>query len=125
MSRLCGKPTAEVVANPVEIAREFSQKHNVTVVLKTANTVVCSPNAPGIYVNTTGNSGLAKGGSGDLLAGMAVSFVAQGMTPFDASVCAVFLHGLAADAVAQKTSMRGMLPTDVLNYLPELFSNFE
>ena len=125
MSRLCGKSIAEIIANPVEIAREFAIKHNVTVVLKTANTVVCSPNAAGIYLNTTGNSGLAKGGSGDLLAGIMVSFAAQGMNPFDSAVCAVFLHGLAADAVAQKTSMRGMLPTDVLNYLPELFSNFE
>ncbi len=125
MSRLCGKSVAEIIANPVEIARDFADKYGVTVVLKTANTVVCGKNAPGIYINTTGNAGLARGGSGDLLAGMMVSFVAQGMTPFDAAVSAVFLHGLAADAVAQKTSMRGMLPTDVLNYLPELYSNFE
>ena len=125
MSRLCGKSVAEIIADPVGIARDFAVKHGVTVVLKTANTVVCSPDAGGIYINTTGNSGLAKGGSGDLLAGMTVSFVAQGMSPFEASVCAVFLHGLAADAVAQKTSMRGMLPSDVLDYLPELFSKFE
>ena len=56
---------------------------------------------------------------------MTVSLVAQGMKPFDAAVCAVYLHGLAADAVAAKTSMRGMLPSDVLDFLPELFSKFE
>ncbi len=125
MSRLCGKSVAEIIANPVAIAYEFAKKHNVTVVLKTANTVVCSPNTNGIYINATGNSGLARGGSGDLLAGMTVSLVAQGMSPFNAAVCAVYLHGLAADVVAEKTSMRGMLPSDVLNALPELFSKFE
>ena len=91
---------------------------------ETANTIVCNKNSA-IYINTTGNSGLAKGGSGDLLAGMTVSFVAQGMQPFNAAVSAVYLHGLGADIVAGKTSMRGMLPSDVLNYLPELFSKFE
>jgi NAD(P)H-hydrate epimerase len=125
MSRLCGRSVAEIIANPVSIAYEFAKKHNVTVVLKTANTVVCSPDASGIYINSTGNQGLARGGSGDLLAGMTVSLAAQGMTPFNAAVCAVYLHGLAADLVAQKTSMRGMLPSDVLNALPELFSKFE
>ena len=125
MSRLCSKSIAEIIANPVAIAYEFAKKHGVTVVLKTANTVVCSPNANGVYINTTGNAGLARGGSGDLLAGMIVSLLAQGMSPFNASVCGVYLHGLAADIVAEKTSMRGMLPSDVLNCLPELFSKFE
>lgn len=125
MSRLCGRSVAEIIANPVAIAYEFARKHGVTVVLKTSNTVVCNPTASGVYINTTGNAGLARGGSGDLLAGMIVSLLAQGMTPFTAAVCAVHLHGLAADNVAEKTSMRGMLPSDVLNNLPELFSKFE
>lgn len=125
MSRICGKSVAEIIANPIAVAYDFAKKYGVTVVLKTANTVVCSPKASGIYVNSTGNSGLARGGSGDLLAGMAVSLLAQGMSPFDAAVSAVYLHGLGADIVADKTSMRGMLPSDVLNYLPELFSKFE
>lgn len=123
MSRLCGKPVPEIIANPIGIAHSFAKEYGVTVVLKTANTVVCDGKQ--IYVNSTGNAGLARGGSGDLLSGMTVSFLAQGMTPFDAAVCAVYLHGLCADAVAEKTSMRGMLPSDVLNYLPELFSKFE
>lgn len=125
MSRLCGKSIAEILANPVSVAYEFAQEHGITLVLKGANTVVCSPEKEEIFVNTTGNSGLAKGGSGDLLAGMIVSFLAQGMKPYEASVCAVYLHGLCADMVAEKTSMRGMLPSDVLNYLPVLFSKFE
>ncbi|MBE6819826.1 MAG: NAD(P)H-hydrate dehydratase [Ruminococcaceae bacterium] len=125
MSRLCGKTVADIIANPIGTANDFAKKHGVTVVLKTANTVVCSKNSPTVYVNTTGNSGLSKGGSGDLLAGMTASFVAQGMEPHNAAVAAVYLHGLAADIVAERTSMRGMLPSDVLNFLPELFSKFE
>lgn len=125
MSRLCGRSVADIISNPVAIAHDFAKKYGVTVVLKTSNTVVCSPDSNGIYINTTGNPGLARGGSGDLLAGMTVSLVAQGMPPFNAAVCAVYLHGLAADTVAERTSMRGMLPSDVLNILPELFSKFE
>ena len=124
MSRLCGRSIAEIIASPVAVAYEFAKTYNVTVVLKVANTVICSPDDR-IFVNPTGNAGLAKGGSGDLLAGMTVSLVAQGMEPFDAAVCAVYLHGLAADVVAERTSMRGMLPSDVLDFLPELFSKFE
>ncbi len=125
MSRLCGKSIAEIVANPIAVAYEFATRYGITVVLKGANTVVCGGNPTEIYVNSTGNSGLAKGGSGDLLAGMSVSLLAQGMKPFDAAVSAVYLHGLGADIIAEKTSMRGMLASDVLNYLPELFSKFE
>ena len=125
MSRICKKSIPEIIANPIITAYEFAKKYGVTVVLKGANTIVCSHDSNEIYVNTTGNQGLARGGSGDLLAGMTVSFLAQGMKPFDASVCAVYLHGLCADEVAEKTSMRGMLPSDVLNYMPEFFSKFE
>ncbi len=125
MSRLCGKSIAEILANPIATAYDFAKQHGIVVALKIANTVVCDGNSNKIYINTTGNSGLARGGSGDLLAGMTVSLLAQGMNPFDATVCAVYLHGLCADHVAEKTSMRGMLPSDVLNALPELFSKFE
>ncbi len=124
MSRLCGKSIPEILAAPAAVAYKFAQEYGVTVVLKGANTVVCNPDNA-VYINTTGNAGLARGGSGDLLAGMTTSLVAQGMKPFDAAVCAVYLHGLAADEVAAKTSMRGMLPSDVLNELPVLFSKFE
>ncbi len=125
MSRICKKPIPEIIANPIVTAYEFAKKYGVTVVLKGANTIVCSHDSNEIYVNSTGNQGLARGGSGDLLAGMTVSFLAQGMNPFEASICAVYLHGLCADIVAEKTSMRGMLPSDVMNHLPEFFSKFE
>lgn len=125
MSRLCKKSIAEILSNPVDVTRDFATKYGITVVLKGANTVVCDGKMNKTYINSTGNSGLSRGGSGDLLAGMTVSFLAQGIPAFDAAVCAVYLHGLCADYVAKKTSMRGMLPSDVLNALPELFSKFE
>ncbi len=125
MSRLCGKSIAEIIADPVSVAYEFAHTYGVTVILKGANTVVCGTGENEICINTTGNAGLARGGSGDLLSGMVVSLLAQGMKPFEAAVCAVYLHGLAADEVAEKTSMRGMLPSDILRYLPEFFSKFE
>lgn len=125
MSRLCQKSINEIVADPIATAFNFAVEHKLVIALKTANTVVCDGNSRRIYINPTGNAGLAKGGSGDLLAGMIVSFLAQGMAPFEATVAAVYLHGLAADAVAEISSKRGMLPTDVMNYLPKLFSKFE
>lgn len=125
MSRLCRKNIPDIVSDPVSTAFDFAIKYRVVVALKTANTVVCDGKSRRIYINPTGNAGLAKGGSGDLLAGMIVSFAAQGMEPFEAAVAAVYLHGLAADAVAELSSKRGMLPTDVMNYLPKLFSKFE
>lgn len=125
MSRLCRKSIADIVADPISTAFEFAVENQIILALKTANTVVCDGKGRKIYINPTGNAGLAKGGSGDLLAGMIVSFLAQGMAPFDATVAAVYLHGLAADAVAEISSKRGMLPSDVMNYLPKLFSKFE
>lgn len=125
MSRLCGKSIGEIVLNPIQCAIDFALEYKVTVVLKGANTVVCTPDPINVYINPTGNSGLAKGGSGDFLAGMIVSFVAQGMSLFDASVAAVYLHGKCADITAAELSMRGMLPGDMLTRLPKLLSNFE
>ena len=125
MSRLTGKSVKDIVSNPIEICRDFAAKYNCVVVLKVANTVVCDCGKAPIYINTTGNSGLSKGGSGDLLAGMIVSLIAQGMEPYEAAVAAVYMHGDAADELAQKTSMRGMLATDLIDYLPAYYGKYE
>ena len=69
-------------------------------------------------VNTTGNDGMAKGGSGDVLAGMLVSLLGQGMDAFDACCAAVYLHGLAGDLAAADKGRRGMTPTDLLEQIP-------
>lgn len=123
MSRLLGCSIEEIQTSRIEKATQFAQDYGVTLVLKGANTVVASPKAA--YINLTGNSGMAKGGSGDLLAGMTASFVAQGMEPFYAALCAVYIHGRAGDIVKLELSERGMIPTDMLQILPSLLSEYE
>lgn len=124
MSRLCGKQINEILADTVGTALTFSASYGVITVLKTENTVVCSPEGR-VYINTTGNSGLAKGGSGDLLSGMMVSLLAQGMDPYECACIAVYLHGRCADEVAAKLSQRGMLVSDMIDYLAEFYSKYE
>lgn len=120
MARLLGTTAAEVQSHREEIARRFSSEHHVILVLKGAGTLVASPDGR-LYRNPTGNPGMAKGGSGDVLAGMTASFAAQGIAPYDAAVGAVYLHGLAGDFCAAEKSQSAMLPTDLLDMLPKLF----
>lgn len=123
MARLVGTTTAQVQANRLECARQFVQEHQVILVLKGANTLVALPDGR-VFVNRTGNPGMARGGSGDVLAGMIASFAAQGIAPEDAALCGVYLHGLAGDRCAAERSQMGMLPTDMIRQLPGLFLEF-
>ena len=91
--------------------------------LKGASTVVASPDGR-CAVNPTGNPGMAKGGSGDVLAGMAGAFLSQGMPLFETAVLAVYLHGMAGDLCARELSQRAMLPTDLVTRLPQVFRQF-
>lgn len=101
----------------IEGAVDLAVKYGVYLVLKGHETVVAAPD--GRYrVNTTGNSGMAKGGSGDVLAGMIVSLLGQGMDAFDACCAAVYLHGRAGDLAAEEKGERGMTPTDLLAEIP-------
>ena len=98
-------------------AAAFARAHGAYLVLKGHRTVVAAPDGR-LAVNTTGNSGMAKGGSGDILAGMVVSLLGQGAEPFAACCAAVFLHGLAGDLAAAEKTERAMTPTDLLEKLP-------
>ena len=101
----------------IDGAVDFAVKHGVYLVLKGRETVVAAPD--GRYrVNTTGNSGMAKGGSGDILAGMLLSLLGQGMDAFDACCAAVYLHGRAGDLAAADQGERGMTPSDLLEQIP-------
>ena len=101
----------------IDAAVDFAVKHGVYLVLKGHETVVAAPD--GRYrINTTGNSGMAKGGSGDVLAGMIVSLLGQGMDAFEACCAAVYLHGRAGDLAAADKGERGMTPTDLLENIP-------
>lgn len=121
MARLLKTTAKEVQESREECARSFAKEFGVILVLKGAGTLVASPEGR-LYRNTTGNPGMAKGGSGDVLAGMVASFAAQGMEPFSTAAGAVYLHGLAGDRCAESLSQTAMLPTDLIGKLPELFS---
>ena len=101
----------------IDGAVDFAVKHGVHLVLKGHETVVAAPDGR-FAVNTTGNSGMAKGGSGDVLAGMIVSLLGQGMVAFAACCAAVYLHGRAGDLAAEEKGERGMTPTDLLERIP-------
>jgi NAD(P)H-hydrate epimerase len=100
---------------------EFSSKFNCIVVLKGACTSVSLPDGS-VYFNSTGNPGMATGGSGDVLAGMILSLLAQGYSPQDASVAAVYIHGLAGDIAASENSMESIIASDIINCIGKAFN---
>ncbi len=117
--RLLNMSTKEILADRLELIKKFAAEYNVVLVLKTADTTVASPEGV-VYINTTGNQGLAAGGSGDVLSGMIGSFLAMGYDALDAALNGVFLHGLAADiAVEDGISYESLLPSDVIEYINE------
>ena len=120
MARLTAKTVGAIRADRVRTAKEFAQKNNVVTVLKGAGTVIAAPNGD-VRVNTTGNAGMAKGGSGDVLAGITAAFAAQGMEPFTAAYAAACIHGAAGDICAETLSEQAMLPTDMIETLPKVF----
>ena len=113
MNRLTGLSVEEIESNREGISEEFSKHHKVTVLLKGAATVVASPGISSVYINTTGNAALAKGGSGDVLAGIIGSLLAQGLSPYVATSCGAYIHGYAADLMVGDTSVAGMLASDL------------
>lgn len=120
MSRLCGKTVAEVQENREDCALSFARETGVTLVLKGAGTLIATPDGR-LFQNNTGNPGLAKGGSGDVLAGMIAGLAAQGIEPALAACAAVHIHGLAADRCAEVSSQYAMLPTDLFQEIPQIF----
>jgi len=125
MSRLTGLSIEEIQRNREGIACRFAEEHDCVLVLKGAHTVIAAPGRKAVTTPLPPNSGMAKGGSGDLLAGMLASLLAQGMASFQAAVCAVYLHGLAGIYAAQKHSQRGMTALDCVDELKGLLSLFE
>ncbi len=119
MGSLCRCKAGDVLRRPIGYASDFAKEHKVILVLKGANTIIAAPDGS-IAVNATGNPGLAKAGSGDVLTGMMASFISQGMEALDAAKCAVYLHGLAADRCAERLGMAFMQPDDILCDLGEL-----
>jgi NAD(P)H-hydrate epimerase len=120
MARLVGKTVKFIQANRKKIAKEFAKKYNVILVLKGHRTIVASPDGK-VYINKTGNPGMASGGAGDVLTGMIASFLGQGLSGFDAAKFGVYVHGLAGDIAAKEKGQLSLIATDLLNKLPEAF----
>ena len=125
MARLTGLSIEEIEQDRAGIAGQFAEEHGCVLVLKGARTVIAAPGREAFVSPLPPNSGMAKGGSGDLLAGMTASLLAQGMEPFEVAVCAVLLHGLAGLRAAGRYSQRGMTALDCLEELKGLLSLFE
>jgi NAD(P)H-hydrate epimerase len=121
MARLAGVTTAEVQAKRLDVARGFAMKNGLTVVLKGARTLVAHPSGQ-VAVNTSGNPGMAKGGSGDVLAGMIAGMLAQYADDASKAVeAAVYLHGLAADLAVRKGDDHTLLATDSFRLFSRAF----
>ena len=117
MSRLTGLDTADVNGDRVGIARAFAAEHRCHLVLKGARTVMATPEGQ-VSINPTGNSGMASGGMGDVLAGIVAGFLAQGVPPEDAVRLGVYLHGRTGDRVADDRGGVGLIASDLVEELP-------
>ncbi|HEY3138905.1 MAG TPA: NAD(P)H-hydrate dehydratase, partial [Blastocatellia bacterium] len=121
MARLISKPIAEIIKNRIDAARTFAEDRNVILVLKGSPTITAAPDGQ-VYVNSTGNAGMATGGTGDVLTGMIASFIAQKQDdPLAATIAAVYIHGFAGDIAASKVGMRAMIASDITAHLGEAF----
>jgi len=117
MARLTGLDIQHIQANRIETARKYSRLWGVTVVLKGAKTIVAHSSGK-VYINPTGNSGMATAGSGDSLTGIIASLIGQGAGAFEAAVAGVYLHGLAGDIAAEQKGKYGVIASDIVDSIP-------
>jgi ADP-dependent NAD(P)H-hydrate dehydratase len=120
MARLLHSTPKTVNLNRENTAIDFAKKFGVVTVLKGAGTIIASPDGE-VYINHTGNSGMATGGSGDVLSGIIGSLLAQGASPINAAAAGVFLHGTIGDLAAEKLGKISMLPTDMIDMIPTAY----
>ena len=118
-ARLLGTGVKEVQSDRINLAKNFAKEYGCVLLLKGASTVIASPDGR-LAINTTGNAGLSKGGSGDVLSGVISSFVCQGIDVFDSAVLGAYLHGKAADILSKEISLYGLLPSDLPMALAKL-----
>lgn len=121
MSRLIATDTSEIKKNKAEVAKEFAHSYNCTLVLKDFESVIANPDGE-IFLNTSGHPCMAKGGSGDMLAGMIGAFLAQGFSPKAAANCAVYLHAKAGEICGSRMGDASVLATDMIEALCEVFT---
>jgi len=122
MARLTGLSIAEIQANRLEVARNFASKHELIVVLKGHRTLIAAPDGT-VWVNPTGNPGMATGGTGDVLTGMVAGLIAQHpQHALEATALAVYLHGLAGDLASESLGENSLVATDLVRFLPQAFA---
>lgn len=122
--RLTGEDVPDSIHDKVALARDVATDLGVVIVLKGSPTLIAQPGGP-VYLNQTGNDGMASGGSGDVLSGIIGTFLAQDLTAVEAAIVGVFVHGLAGDLAADKITARAMIPGDIIRFLPEAFRFLE
>ena len=122
-ARLTGLPISDNEDTRITMSADFARTHDLTVVLKGPRTVVT--NGARLFVNTTGNSGMATAGSGDVLTGIVASLLGQKMIPFEAAALAVNVHGRAGNFAAYELGQRGMIASDLLRALPKAWEQME
>ncbi len=125
-ARLTGEkpPPESQIHDRIKIAVRAATALDCVMVLKGSPTLVADPSGA-CYLNPTGNNGMATGGSGDVLSGTIGSFLAQGMSPIDAAICGVYIHGLAGDFAAENLTVRGMIAGDIMDCLPDALAMLE
>jgi len=124
MARLVDRSIDEIDAHRIETARRFAQEHGVVLLLKGRPTAIGLPDGE-VFLNETGNTGLAKGGSGDVLAGLIAGLLANGASPADAAALGAYVHGATADLLAREIPERSMLPSDLVEALPLALAEIE
>jgi NAD(P)H-hydrate epimerase len=117
MARLTGKSSASVNADRVGNARSFALENHCHVVLKGARTVIATAEGK-VFINPTGNPGMASGGMGDVLAGILAALLGQGFSPEDAMKLGVYLHGFVGDRAAAEKGQIGLIASDIIDGLP-------
>lgn len=124
MARLAGLSINAVQADRMGVAKRFAAEYGVTVVLKGSKTVVAQPDGR-VFINPTGNAGMATAGAGDVLTGIIAGLAAQGIPIEEAAIAGVYLHGLAGDAAAAEMGMYALVASDIINYLPQALKMIE
>ncbi|MDE0298788.1 MAG: NAD(P)H-hydrate dehydratase [Candidatus Poribacteria bacterium] len=118
MARLTGLSVRDIEKDRIGVSREFAREHEVTLVLKGVPTIIALLTGE-VWINSTGNAGMATGGMGDVLTGLIAGLMAQGLQVAEAGVLGAYLHGLAGDISAESTGMHGLIAGDVLESIPE------
>lgn len=122
--RLIDESLPDNLSEKFDLIRKYARKYNAVIVYKGSPTVVVDTDGQ-LYLNPTGNDGMATGGTGDVLSGIIGSFLAQGMKPIDAAICGIYVHGLSGDLAAAEYGKRSLIAGDLIEFLPDAFRILE